>query len=657
MCAALPLSAQGVQPFDAAAAFGARPSVTGLTLSPDGMSVAFIAPATGQGSVLYTLRLEKGAVPRVALAAKGKPDRLESCSWVSNQRLTCKVYGIIKDQDLLPFNRIVAVNADGSNLKLLSTERNSNTRTLELIGGQAIYRQPEEDIIDWLPEEDGVVLLARNHLPDDHAGSRIGSSMRGLGVDRLDTKNLASKPIEAPRIDAKIYITDGRGTVRIMGLERHEAGLEATGITDYFYRLRNSSEWRMLGEYNRADSSGFLPEAVDYDLNVVYGFQKKDGRSAVYSISLDESPQGRLIYSRTGVDVDHLIRIGRRQRVVGVSYADTDYRHNVYFDPDIQKLSASLSKALPGHPWFWITDASVDENKLLIWTGSDGDPGVYYLFDRKSRELQTFLVVRSELEDVKLAVVKPVTYPAADGTPLAGYLTLPPGREDAKGLPAIVMPHGGPDARDEWGFEWLPQFYASRGFAVLQPNFRGSFAYGDAWFQQNGFRSWHTAVGDVLDAGRWLVARGIADPAKLAIVGWSYAGYAVLQSAVTDPTLFKAVVAVEPITDLKSFKQARFNWSDFALVSNYVGDGPHVREGSPAENAAKIKVPVLLFHGAFDRDVGIAQSKLMATRLAAAGVPCELVTWDDLDHQLEDSAARTEMLRKSDAFLRKAMGL
>jgi dipeptidyl aminopeptidase/acylaminoacyl peptidase len=645
MCAALPLSAQGVQPFDAAAAFGARPSVTGLSLSPDGKSVAYIAPAEGQGSVLYTLRLEKGASARVALVAKGKPDRLESCDWVSNQRLICMVYGIIKDLELLPFSRMIGVNADGSNVKLLSTERNLYSRGYQLGSG---------GVIDWLPEEDGIALLARIHLPDDHTGSRIGSANSGLGVDRLDTKSLVSRTVEPPRNEAVSYITDGWGTVRIMGSVKRDSDIQ-NAVTNYFYRLPSSSEWRMLGEYNHLDRSGFVPEAVDHDRNVAYGFMKKDGRFAVYSISLDESPHAELIYSRTDVDVHQLIRIGRRQRVVGVSYA-TDYRHNVYFDPDIQKLSVSLSKALPGHPEVWIIDASIDENKLLVWAGSDQDPGVYYLFDRKSHELQTFLVVRGELEGVKLAVVKPVTYPAADGTLVPGYLTLPPGREDAKGLPAIVMPHGGPDTRDWWGFNWLAQFYASRGFAVLQPNFRGSSGYGDSWFQQNGFKSWRTAIGDVLDAGRWLVTQGI-DPAKLAIVGWSYGGYAALQSAATDPTVFKAVVAVAPVTDLNVLKQEHFHWSDFELVSNYVGYGPHLLEGSPAENAAKIKVPVLLFHGAFDRNVGIAQSKLMATRLAAAGVPCELVTWDDLDHQLEDSAARTEMLRKSDAFLRKAMGL
>lgn len=168
--------------------------------------------------------------------------------------------------------------------------------------------------------------------------------------------------------------------------------------------------------------------------------------------------------------------------------------------------SSSLAKALPGNPKVDVIDSSVDENKLLIFASSDTDPGVYYLFDRKSHQLKTFLVIRAQLDGVKLATVKPVSYLATDGTSVPGYLTLPLGTTSAKGLPSIVLPHGGPSARDEWGFQWLAQFYAARGFAVMPPNFRGSLGYGDAWFGQNGFRAWSTAVGDVLDAGRWLVA-------------------------------------------------------------------------------------------------------------------------------------------------------
>jgi dipeptidyl aminopeptidase/acylaminoacyl peptidase len=304
-----------------------------------------------------------------------------------------------------------------------------------------------------------------------------------------------------------------------------------------------------------------------------------------------------------------------------------------------------------------VVDSSVNENMLLLVGGSDQDPGVYYLFDKPARKLQTFFVVRSELEGVKLSAVKPVSYPATDGTMIPGYLTLPPGVTQPTGLPAIVMPHGGPGSRDVWGFDWLAQFYASRGFAVLQPNFRGSTGYGDDWFEQNGFRSWPIAIGDVLDAGRWLIAQHIASPDKIAIVGWSYGGYAALQSAVVDPGLFKAVVAIAPVTDLLALKESHRRWTDFNIVSNFIGEGPHVREGSPALNAAKIKVPVLMFQGELDRNVAIAQSREMSDALAKAGVPHELVTWPDLDHYLEDSAARTEMLRKSDAFLRRALGM
>ena len=236
-----------------------------------------------------------------------------------------------------------------------------------------------------------------------------------------------------------------------------------------------------------------------------------------------------------------------------------------------------------------------------------------------------------------------------------GYLTLPPDGAQ-RGLPAIVMPHGGPSARDEWGFDWLAQYFANRGYAVLQPNFRGSAGYGSQWFQTNGFQSWRTAIGDVNDAGRWLVREGIADPAKLAIVGWSYGGYAALQSAVIDQSLFRAAVAIAPVTDLQL---ARDEWrgSASANTRDFFGTGPHIAEGSPARHAEAIRVPVLLMHGTLDLNVPIRQSRIMRDRLRSAGRQVELVEYPGLDHQLMDSATRAQVLRRSDAFLRQALGM
>ncbi len=643
-----PTLAQDNKAFDAAVAFGARQSVADLSLSPDGMTVAYVAPSQGLGSALYTLRLEKGAKAKPVLVASGKPERLSRCHWVSNDRLACGIYGVARSaQGLLPFTRQIAVNADGSNLKLLSTQAHLYTRGLQLGGGT---------VIDWLPDQDGAVLMSRHYLPDDHTGTRIASTAEGLGVDLLDTRTLASRTVEPPRRDAVVYLSDGRGTVRIMGMNVPGPGNQDTGVTVYYYRARDSRDWQKLGNYNYVERNGFAPLAVDHDRNIAYGLRKKDGRQALYSLALDGSMREELIFSRPDVDIDGLIEIGRRYRVVGLSYA-TDYRTVVYFDPEIDKITTTISNALASESKVWIADSSVDERKLLLFSSRDDDPGVYYLLDRQTHHLDTFLVARDELEGVKLAKVKPITYSASDGTSIPGYLTLPPNAGTAKGLPAIVMPHGGPGARDEWGFDWLAQFYAARGYAVLQPNFRGSSGYGDAWYQQNGFRSWQTAISDVLDAGRWLVAQGIADPGKLGIVGWSYGGYAALQAAVTDSGVFKAVVAIAPVTDLNELKEEEGDWSDYDLVKQQIGEGPQVRAGSPAQNAGKIKVPVLLFHGALDRNVPIAQSEHMARSLQKAEVPHELVTWDNLDHSLEDSGARTEMLRKSDEFLRRAFGI
>lgn len=647
--AALSVAAQTGKPFDAAAAFGARISVNYLRLSPDGTTVAYVAPAKGQGSIVFTLGLAKGSVPRPIMAANGSPQRISHCDWVSNQRLICEVYLVTKHDAILEpalVTRLVAVNSDGGNPQVLSTVENFHSLGVQWGGGR---------VIDWLPDEDGAALIERTHLAED-SGSRLGSSKHGLAVDWIDTRSLAVKPVEQPRNEAVHYISDGRGVVRIMGTESTHAEGQLSSFLEYSFRQQGSREWRKLCTYDLRDRSGFLPVAVDHDLNVAYGFKKADGRFAVYSITLDDALRETPIYARPDVDVDQLIRIGRQKRVVGVSYA-TDVRKTVYFDPATQNVAASISKALPTDTLISIVDSSKDENRLLVLAGGDTDPGVYYLFDRQARELNTFLVVRNELEGVKLANVKPVNYRAVDGTLVPAYLTMPPGRDEARGLPAIVLPHGGPAARDEWGFNWLAQFYASRGFAVLQPNFRGSSGYGDDWFEKNGFKSWPTAIGDVLDAGRWLVAQGIADPSKLGIVGWSYGGFAALQSAVADASLFKAVVAIAPVTDLQAFKDQHRHWTDYYLVNDYVGDGPHVRAGSPAQNADKIKVPVLLFHGAFDRNTSIEQSRRMAASLERAGVRHELVTWDELDHSIEDSAARSELLRKSDAFLREAMGM
>ena len=646
---ALALSGPAVAAETTAAAFGAREYIQQISLSPDGQKVAMIVPTAGRGVQLQVVDTAGSGPAKAILASTGSPERLSNCRWSTNTRLVCQIYVVVRDaQNRIGFTRLIAINSDGGDLKVLSAQTNDRSLRMSQNGGV---------VIDWATDDaPGGILMTRDYVPERSTGTHLASEEDGLGVDRIDTSTLARRSVEKPNLNAIEYIGDGRGSVRIMGVRPTRLSGYASDKILYFYRQAERRDWLPLGQLNIGATgySGFSPEAVDPKLNVVYGFDVQDGRQALYKTALDETLKRELVLARPDVDVTGLVRIGRQNRVVGASFV-TDKRETEFFDPDLRKLGLALGKALPGRLVTFV-DASADESKLLLFAGSDSDPGLYYLYDKATRNLQELIAARPQLEKLKLATVKAVSYPAADGTPIPAYLTLPPG-SDGKNLPAIVMPHGGPSARDEWGFDWLAQYFAQQGYAVLQPNYRGSAGYGAEWFQKNGFQSWRTAIGDVNDAGRWLERQGVAAPGKLAIVGWSYGGYAALQSAVVDPDLFKAVVAVAPVTDLETLRSEFLNFTSYLQVSNFIGKGPHVTEGSPAQNAARIKAPVLLFHGDLDANVGIGESRLMERKLKDAGRKAELVEFQGLDHQLNDDAARTQLLAKSDAFLKAALGL
>lgn len=650
LAAILMLPVLAAAPADLATKFGVRESIASISLSPDGKGIAFVAPSGGAGTALYTVPVE-GGEPKLVLAAADASQSLSSCGWVSDARLVCRVTGTVKyEQYLLNVSRIVGVDRDGGNRKLLSEKTSDYQTRLGTSGG---------NIIDWLPGETDQLLVGRDFIPEARAATRLEQSLDGYGVVRLDARTAAVTRTEIPKRNAEEYISDGQGRVRIMGVRPDAGATGQMGATiNYFYRTKASGEWRPFSTVRTGTAvgeSGPNPYAVDPTLDAAYAMRKVAGRLTLVRVALDGTLAETPVFAHPQVDIDGVVMLGRARRVIGVTYV-TDRRETVYFDPALNALAAALSKLLPGKPLVRFAGASRDETRLLIWVGSDVDPGRYYVFDRTTKNLAEIMLARPELDGRTLATQTAITYPAADGTMIPAYLMLPPG-STGKNLPAIVLPHGGPSARDEWGFDWLSQFYAARGYAVLQPQFRGSDGYGDAWFRNQGFRKWAVAIGDVNDAGRWLIAQGIADPAKLGIVGWSYGGYAALQSGVVAPDLFKAVVAIAPVTDLGLLSEQFRGYDNFALARDFIGEGPHLRDGSPARHAASLKAPVLLFHGDKDANVKLSHSRTMDDALAKAGVKHELITYPGLDHYLDDSVVRADLLRRSDAWLRSAMKL
>lgn len=625
--------------------FGKRESALSAKISPSGDKVVMLLAGPAGSTIVKVFDLVTGA-SKAILRSKDSKEHLEWCDFANEQKLICNYTGVSRaDGVLIPFSRHMLVNADGSGMKPLGQKASDKDKGLRQFDGR---------IIDWMPEDGTAVLMARTYLAEaGTTGTNIARSVSGLGVDRIELDTMEFKTIEQPRDEISTYMTDGQGNVRIAVINSAFAG-ELTGKTRFKYRQAGSREWLSLGEWLSSTNEGIYPVAVEGQSNTAFVLKKTNGRDALYRMALDGSGAMTMVASNPRVDISNVVRVGRGRKVIGYSYTD-EFTEVVYFDAEYEKLATSLGKALPKSPLIHLSGSSTNNQKMLIFAGADTQPGTYMYLDRGTKRLSTIADVRPELAGRALASVKAVTYAAADGTKIPAYVTMPAGAS-GKNMPAVVLPHGGPSSRDEWGFDWLPQFLAARGYVVIQPQYRGSAGYGEDFLNGNALRNWRTAMSDIGDSARYLAKEGIADPNRIAIVGWSYGGYAALQSAATQPTLYKAAVAIAPVTDLAQLKKDAEHYTNARLVAEQVGSGPHVAEGSPARLAGNIQVPVLLFHGDLDLNVDVGHSERMNSALKKAGKTVQYTRYPDLDHQLDDSNARADMLMKIGTALQAAIG-
>jgi dipeptidyl aminopeptidase/acylaminoacyl peptidase len=304
---------------------------------------------------------------------------------------------------------------------------------------------------------------------------------------------------------------------------------------------------------------------------------------------------------------------------------------------------------------------SADLQTVLVRTEGAGDAGTYHIVDLERRSMNTLGQTYPGVTGAQVAPVRPIAYQAADGLEIHGYLTTPPGVADPSGLPLVVLAHGGPASRDEMGFDWWAQAMASRGYAVLQANFRGSTGYGQD-FIEAGYGEWGRKMQtDLSDGVRWLAGEGIVDPARVCIVGASYGGYAALAGATIDRSAYRCAVSVAGVSDLRRFleweaqqgprrdSQTVRYWNRFLGVER-AGDRS-LDALSPARLADEVTVPVMLLHGRDDTVVPIDQSRVMASALRAAGKPHEMIELTGEDHWLSRAETRQRMLAESLRFL------
>jgi len=640
-------SAQVMPLEQAAKRFGVRESAWAADLSPSGRKVVFLSAGPGSSTIVKILDLDTKKVGGI-FGSSGTPESLEWCEFATETQIIC-MYTAIDEISGVPagFSKLITLRSDGTKQQSLGSKRS---------GYDMYTRQSDGSILDWMPDNEGSVLMARTYVPKiEERATNIKDERLGLGVDRVELTTLRSKVVEEPRRLASRYMSDGRGNVRIMAYSDLDGTDNLTGVMKYRYRTQDDQDWKPLGNYNFVSETGIWPVAVEHSTNSAYLLEDLNGRDALYRVTLDGSDTKTLVASNDKVDIDGVVRIDRGLPVIGYSYTD-DRARTVYFDPEFKKLGASLSRALPATPLIDFVAASRDAKTLLVHASADTHPGTFYVLDRATKKMEPLLLSREQLDGQQLAPVQAISYPAADGKMIPAYLTMSKDGP-AKGRPAVVLPHGGPSARDSFGFDWLAQFLAARGYAVIQPNYRGSAGYGDDFMGKNAFRDWERAMSDISASAQYLVNQGIADPGKLAIVGWSYGGYAALESATLEPDRYKAVIAIAPVTDLSMLRRDSDDYINGKVARDYIGsDSQKLRQGSPLQNAARIKAPVLLVHGDKDLNVRVMHSVKMADALQKAGTPVEFLRYKELEHQLDDSNARAEMLMKLGQLLDRTIG-
>ena len=334
-----------------------------------------------------------------------------------------------------------------------------------------------------------------------------------------------------------------------------------------------------------------------------------------------------------------------------------DWDRLSYFDPLMQKLTESVAKMVDGEHFTLLSFAD-DPRQLIAYTQGEGDAGTYYYIDLTTGDGKQVASNYPDLPAEWITQNKAIDYKAADGLNIHAYLTLPPFRE-AKNLPLVVLPHGGPESHDDSSFDWQAQAFASRGYAVLQPNFRGSDGYGQA-FINAGHGEWGRKMQtDLSDGVRYLAAQGLIDPKRVAIFGASYGGYAALAGATIDTGVYNCAVSVAGPSDLK----AMVEWEDLKTGyqksttvlywREFMGDPSRWGEISPAKQAAKASCPVLLIHGTDDTVVPIDQSYEMQNALKAAGKDVQLITYKGQTHREDDQASRIAMMQAAMDFISK----
>jgi dipeptidyl aminopeptidase/acylaminoacyl peptidase len=605
-----------------AVAFGTMPGLWGVRMSPDGSKVSFLQMHSEDLPILVILDLTSGKA-NLAMASTQDGFDLRWCNWANNERLLCGFIAITGGWDTYSVTRLVAVNADGSEMKVLLQRKLRDE-----------FAQFQDRVVDWLVDDPKRVLVV---MPNNK-----GATLNPLDIYSGRTGGAIDK-----HSGYVSWISDGRGVPRLYRYMSEDQ-------IRWKYRRSGERKWRVLHKSKMTDlDDDYYPIGFGEDPDRLLVLKPHDGRLALWSEDLKGEKEDEVVFSHPEVDVDDPEFLGKFKRIVAIGYS-TDRWHLHFFDEAVEKISEMLSE-YHSDKNVSVIDESWDRRYYLVHVDSDRDPGIFFRFDVQKKHLLRIAAQYPLLESQSLASVEPIRYAARDGAEIPGYLTR--SREAQGALPAVILPHGGPESRDYGEFDWLAQFMAAKGYAVLQSNYRGSGGYGSDWSGEGGFRAWRTAISDLADGAMYLIKSGIADPNRICVVGWSYGGYAALMSGVEEPERYRCLVSIAGVSDPGMLIDDYRHFMNRRGVQKFIGwDAEVIKRGSPLKRASEIRAPVLLFHGDQDVNVPIHHSQKMAKALKRAKKSVEYIEYEDVEHSIRRNGYRVDMLDRIGSFLDAHIG-
>ena len=593
--------------------FFKNPEKSSYQISPDGSFYSFMAPYKNRMNIFIQKIGDSSATQLTFEEARD----IAGYFWPNNEQIV-----FLKDEGGDENFHLFGVNIDGSNPI-----------------GFTDFEGVRAQIIDDLPDQKDFVVIGLNKR-----NKQVFDPYR-LNLKTGEISMLAENP---GNIQGWMFDHDGK--LRI-----------ATAIVDgvnqsILYRENEEDEFKTIITTNFKE--GFNPQFFTFDNKNIIGSSNL-GRDKYAIVEFDpiSAKEVKVLYANDDYDVNG-VGYSRKRKVITAAYFESWKSERHYFDSTSKVTFEKIQKRLAGYE-IGITGVNKDENILILRTYSDKSLGAYYIYNSEDDKMEKIVDVSPWIDENEMSNQLPIAYQSRDGLKINGYLTLPKGynMENAKNLPVVINPHGGPWARDSWGFNPEIQFLANRGYAVLQMNFRGSTGYGRKFFESS-FKKWGREMqDDITDGTQWLIDKGIADSTRIAIYGGSYGGYATLMGLVKEPKMYAAGVDYVGVSNMFTFmKTIPPYWEPmlemmYEMVGDVEKDSAMLREVSPVFHVDKIKAPLFIAQGANDPRVNVDESDQMVKAMKEKGIDVEYLVKKDEGHGFRNEENRFEFYRAMEKFL------